>query len=80
MLANQAVSAVIAGPRTFEQWCDYFGALDVTIDAEDEALVDALVAPGHPSSPGYTDPGLSTGTTIKAAHIAELRAAVMAIE
>ena len=56
VLANQAVSAVIAGPRTFEQWCDYFGALDVTIDAEDEALVDALVAPGHPSSPGYTDP------------------------
>jgi aryl-alcohol dehydrogenase-like predicted oxidoreductase len=56
VLANQAVNSVIAGPRTFEQWCDYFGALDVTIDAEDEALVDALVAPGHPSSPGYTDP------------------------
>jgi aryl-alcohol dehydrogenase-like predicted oxidoreductase len=56
VLANQAVSAVIAGPRTFEQWCDYFGALDVTIDAQDEALVDALVAPGHPSTPGYTDP------------------------
>ena len=56
VLANKAVSAVIAGPRTFEQWCDYFGALDVTIDAEDEALVDSLVAPGHPSTPGYTDP------------------------
>jgi aryl-alcohol dehydrogenase-like predicted oxidoreductase len=56
VLANQAVSAVIAGPRTFEQWCDYFGALDVTIDAQDEALVGALVAPGHPSTPGYTDP------------------------
>jgi len=23
---------------------------------EDEALVDSLVAPGHPSTPGYTDP------------------------
>jgi aryl-alcohol dehydrogenase-like predicted oxidoreductase len=56
VLANKAVSAVIAGPRTFEQWTGYLGALDVTIDAEDEALVDSLVAPGHPSTPGYTDP------------------------
>jgi aryl-alcohol dehydrogenase (NADP+) len=24
--------------------------------AEDEALVDSLVHPGHPSTPGYTDP------------------------
>jgi aryl-alcohol dehydrogenase-like predicted oxidoreductase len=56
VLANKAVSAVIAGPRTFEQWENYFGALDVTIDADDEALVDSLVAPGHPSTPGYNDP------------------------
>ncbi len=56
VLANKAVSAVIAGPRTFEQWADYFGALEVTIDAADEALVDSLVAPGHPSTPGYNDP------------------------
>jgi aryl-alcohol dehydrogenase-like predicted oxidoreductase len=56
VLANKSVSAVIAGPRTFEQWTSYLGALDVTIDAEDEALVDSLVAPGHPSTPGYTDP------------------------
>jgi aryl-alcohol dehydrogenase-like predicted oxidoreductase len=56
VLANKAVSAVIAGPRTFEQWTGYLGALDVAIDAEDEALVDSLVAPGHPSTPGYTDP------------------------
>ena len=56
VLANKAVSAVIAGPRTFEQWADYFGALEVTIDAADEALVDSLVAPGHPSTPGYSDP------------------------
>ncbi|MEO8248930.1 MAG: aldo/keto reductase [Burkholderiales bacterium] len=56
VLANQAVSAVIAGPRTLAQWQDYFGALDCTIDAEDEALVDSLVKPGHPSTAGYTDP------------------------
>ena len=24
--------------------------------AEDEALVDSLVRPGHPSTPGYSDP------------------------
>ncbi len=56
VLANRAISAVIAGPRTLAQWEDYFGALDCAIDAEDEALVDSLVAPGHPSTPGYNDP------------------------
>ena len=56
VLAHRAVSSVIAGPRTFEQWTDYLGALDVVIDADDEAKVDGLVAPGHPSTPGYNDP------------------------
>ena len=56
VLAHRAVSSVIAGPRTFAQWQAYFGALDVAIDADDEALVDGLVAPGHPSTPGYNDP------------------------
>ena len=56
VLAHKAVSAVIAGPRTLAQWQDYFGALGCTIDAEDEALVDALVKPGHPSTPGFNDP------------------------
>ncbi|MBA3598533.1 MAG: aldo/keto reductase [Methylibium sp.] len=56
VLANKAVSAVIAGPRTLAQWTDYFPALDYTLTAEDEAFVDSLVSPGHPSTPGYTDP------------------------
>ncbi len=56
VLAHKAMSAVIAGPRTLAQWQDYFGALDVTITDEDEALVDSLVRPGHPSTPGYNDP------------------------
>jgi aryl-alcohol dehydrogenase-like predicted oxidoreductase len=56
VLAHKAVSAVIAGPRTLAQWQDYFGALGVVISADDEALVDSLVRPGHPSSPGYNDP------------------------
>ncbi|MEP7301524.1 MAG: aldo/keto reductase [Caldimonas sp.] len=56
VLAGKSVSAVIAGPRTLAQWQDYLGALDCTIDAEDEAVVDGLVSPGHPSTPGYNDP------------------------
>ena len=56
VLANRAVSAVIAGPRTLQQWQDYLPALDYTVTPEDEALVDSLVRPGHPSTPGYTDP------------------------
>ncbi len=56
VLANPCVSSVIAGPRTLAQWQDYFAALDCCITAEDEAIVDALVKPGHPSTPGYSDP------------------------
>ena len=56
VLASQAVSSVIAGPRTLAQWQDYLPALGYTITPEDEALVDSLVRPGHPSTPGYTDP------------------------
>jgi aryl-alcohol dehydrogenase-like predicted oxidoreductase len=56
VLANRYVSAVIAGPRTLAQWQDYAGALDVQITAEDEALVNTLVASGHPSTPGFNDP------------------------
>jgi aryl-alcohol dehydrogenase-like predicted oxidoreductase len=56
VLAHRAVTSVIAGPRTLDQWQDYFGALALTLGADDEALVDRLVPPGHPSTPGYTDP------------------------
>jgi aryl-alcohol dehydrogenase (NADP+) len=53
---NSIVTSVIAGPRTLEQWNDYLAALGKPFDAEDEALVDSLVRPGHPSTPGYNDP------------------------
>jgi aryl-alcohol dehydrogenase (NADP+) len=40
-----------------EQWNDHLAALeDAPFTPEDEALVDSLVAPGHPSTPGFTDP------------------------
>jgi aryl-alcohol dehydrogenase-like predicted oxidoreductase len=56
VLAHQAVSSVIAGPRTYAQWTDYLPVLDYELTDEDEALVNSLVAPGHPSTPGFSDP------------------------
>ena len=56
VLQHRAVSSVIAGPRTLEQWKAYGPAVDAVIDKDDEALVDSLVRPGHPSTPGFTDP------------------------
>jgi aryl-alcohol dehydrogenase-like predicted oxidoreductase len=56
VLANPVVSAVIAGPRTLAQMADYYPALDVVILPEEEVFVDALVTPGHASTPGYNDP------------------------
>lgn len=54
--ANRIVTSIIAGPRTFEQWRDYVGALDTKWSDDDEKLVNSLVAPGHASTPGYSDP------------------------
>ncbi len=56
VLNSSFVSAVIAGPRTEQQWDDYLRALDYRFTAEDEALIDRLVASGHPSTPGFNDP------------------------
>jgi aryl-alcohol dehydrogenase-like predicted oxidoreductase len=56
VLSNPIVTSVIAGPRTLEQWNAYLGALGKGFGADDEALVDSLVRPGHPSTPGYNDP------------------------
>ncbi len=56
VLANAYVSSVLPGPRTLGQWTEYLGGIGKPYGAEDEALIDRLVAPGHPSTPGYTDP------------------------
>jgi len=56
VLNNRLVTATIAGPRTEAQWQEYLGALAYRFTAEDEALIDGLVASGHPSTPGYNDP------------------------
>jgi aryl-alcohol dehydrogenase-like predicted oxidoreductase len=56
VLAHRAVSSVIAGPRTLEQWQGYLPAVEAKLSGEDEDLVDSFVAPGHPSTPGFNDP------------------------
>ena len=55
-LNNRLGTGGLAGPRTEAQWSEYLGALDYAFTAEDEALFDTLVPPGHPSTPGYNDP------------------------
>ncbi|HZP77400.1 MAG TPA: aldo/keto reductase [Pseudolabrys sp.] len=56
LLNNRLVQSVVAGPRTEQQWDDYLSALSYRFSAEDEALIDRLVAKGHSSSPGHIDP------------------------
>ena len=56
VLANPRVSSVIAGPRTLAQWQDYLPATAYKVTAQDEEMVNNLVKPGHPSTPGFTDP------------------------
>ena len=56
VLNNKLVTGAVTGPRTEAQWDDYAGALAYRFTAEDETLVDRLVVPGHPSTPGYNDP------------------------
>lgn len=56
VLANPLVTGAIAGPRTLAQWESYLAACEVTWTAEDEAAVDALVAPGCTAVPQFIDP------------------------
>jgi len=56
VLHNRLVTGTVVGPRTEQQMEDYIAALTYRFTAEDEALVDSLVSPGHPSTPGYNDP------------------------
>jgi aryl-alcohol dehydrogenase-like predicted oxidoreductase len=56
VLANPIVSSVIVGPRTLGHLEDVYGALELTLDQDDEAFINSLVVPGHASSPGYNDP------------------------
>ncbi len=56
VLHNRFVTAAIGGPRTLPQWEEYIAALSYRLNADDEKMVDELISPGHPSTPGYNDP------------------------
>lgn len=57
VLNNQNISSAIVGPRTEAHWDSYMHSLDFTLTREDEDFINSLVAPGHASTAGYTDPG-----------------------
>lgn len=56
VLNNALVTSVLAGPRTMEQWQGYLDALNHEFLPEDEHFIDARVAEGHSTTPGYNDP------------------------
>lgn len=56
VLNNRIVTGAVIGPRTPEQLEDYIGALSHRFSKDDEALIDAMVPTGHPSTPGFNDP------------------------
>ncbi len=56
VLANPLVSSVIVGPRTLAHLEDIYAAVDLVLDQDDEAFINALVEPGHASTHGYNDP------------------------
>lgn len=56
VMANKIVSSVIIGPRIMDQLEDNLQALDVTLTADDEAAIDALIPPGEHTGKGYNDP------------------------
>jgi aryl-alcohol dehydrogenase-like predicted oxidoreductase len=56
VLNNSLITGLVAGPRTIDQWRDYAGATSYRFTEEDETFCNSLVAPGHPSTPGFNDP------------------------
>jgi aryl-alcohol dehydrogenase (NADP+) len=56
VINHKQVAAAVAGPRTLAQWQENLGALAFELTDDDEAFIDSLVVPGHPSTPGYVDP------------------------
>jgi len=55
-LNNRYITSVLTGARIVEQMDDYFIGANYVFTAEDEAFFDSLVAAGHPSTHGFTDP------------------------
>jgi aryl-alcohol dehydrogenase-like predicted oxidoreductase len=56
VLANKAVTSVLAGPRTVAQLQGYLDAIQTPFDSEDEAFVEELVPAGCAAGSTYFDP------------------------
>jgi len=56
VLRNPLITGAVVGPRTEAHLADYIAALDSAFTPEDEAMMSALVSPGHPAVLGYNDP------------------------
>lgn len=48
VMQQPAITSVIIGPRTMNQYEDNLGALEVEITADDRQRIDEIVAPGQP--------------------------------
>ena len=57
VLANPIVSSVIVGPNSLAHLQGYVQPRPTKVSTRrTKRLLNGLVAPGHPSTPGYTDP------------------------
>ena len=56
VLNNSLITSIIGGPRTVYQWENYCSVFDKEFKKEYENLLNSLVSPGHPSTPGFNDP------------------------
>ena len=56
VLANPLVTSVLAGPRTLAQWDSYVAAAARRFESAEESTLSVLVPPGHPATPGFSDP------------------------
>lgn len=56
LLNNPAVTSVILGPRTMEQFLDNFEALKIRLDDKDLAFIDSVNPPGDNPGKGFIDP------------------------
>lgn len=56
VLANDAVTSVLIGPRTVDQLNAYLEAMNTPYDGQDEDFLSALCTPGTTPVPNYWDP------------------------
>jgi aryl-alcohol dehydrogenase-like predicted oxidoreductase len=60
VLANDAITSVLIGPRTVDQLRSYLAAANEAYDAEDEAFLSGLCTSGTTPVPGHQDPRYPT--------------------